>query len=423
MNRIKVLLFTDSFPFANRETFLETEIDEWGKRENVDVVIFPIISNVGVLRELPRNCSIESKLRDKLIRFEKWIFLFFPIVLLNPFFWKELRLFPSIFFRPQKFRKLIAASTFSLIISRYIKRYYSEYLNSDTIFYSYWFYYAAYAGALLKKKGFDFTLISRAHGTDIFQNRKDTGCYIPFRRFAIYDYFAKIFPVSKKGESYLKSNQNIPDSKLQVSTLGIEPQSIISSYSEKDCLSILSCSNIFRVKRIDLIIKGLAAYKTQHTNVDISWHHIGAGNLQAEIEELARKLLPRLGIKYKFHGVLPNKDVVDFYKHNKVDCFVTTSSSEGMPVSIMEALCFGVPILATDVGGIAEAVNNKVGYLLKPSFSEDDFVMGLHHMHSFKDLSVRKAISLYGNEKFDAERNHNCFIDTIFSLSNITFSK
>lgn len=415
MGRKKVLLFTDSFPFGHNESFLESELREWGNRGDVEIIIFPILDTSGVQREIPSNSILDVKLSTKLKFFEKWIFLLFPLIFFNPFFWKELKIYTLVLFNLKKLRKLVAVSTFSKIIYQYLKKNYKNELNSNSIFYSYWFYYAAYAGALLKRKHFNFTLITRAHGTDVFQNRKDTGCYIPFRRFPIWKYFFKIFPVSEEGKRYLNQNQDFPLSKLEVSNLGINPPNIISSHSLKNNLSLVSCSNIIPVKRINLIIDGLAYYKEKYPNIELFWHHIGDGTFFSQIFDLADKNLSPLGISFKFHGQLKNSDVMNFYSKTPIDCFITTSSSEGLPVSIMEALCFGIPVLATAVGGIPEAVNKNVGYILDENFSNDDFVNGLNKMHDFKPLEKREEIALWGKQKYSASVNHNAFILKIIS--------
>lgn len=49
--------------------------------------------------------------------------------------------------------------------------------------------------------------------------------------------------------------------------------------------------------------------------------------------------------------LLGNQLVYDFYRNNDVDVFVNLSESEGIPVSIIETISFGVPVVATDVGG------------------------------------------------------------------------
>ncbi|NOQ25212.1 MAG: glycosyltransferase [Bacteroidales bacterium] len=413
MDKKKVLLFTDSFPFGYKEAFLEAEIIELGNNNDIELIIFPLLENSLPQREVPANAVFDIKLCDKLKFYEKWIFLLFPVIFLNPFFWKEIKVFSSVIFKLKKLRKLIAASTFSWVIYKYLKKNYSEELNSKSIFYSYWFYYAAYAGALLKRDNFDFTLISRAHGTDVFQNRKDTGCYLPFRRFPLWQYFSKIFPVSQEGKRYLNQNQNIPFSKLEVSYLGINPPNAISLGSMKNSLTVVSCSNIISIKRIDLIIDGLASYKECYPSNEIIWHHFGDGTLLTQIKKLANEKLVPKDINYKFHGHVQNHEVIKFYSNTDLDCFITTSSTEGLPVSIMEALCFGIPVLATAVGGIPEAMNDELGFLLDKKFTNSDFVFGLHKMHEFKTLEKREKIALFGKQKFTAEINYGRFIDNI----------
>ncbi|NCO54621.1 MAG: glycosyltransferase, partial [Bacteroidetes bacterium] len=51
-----------------------------------------------------------------------------------------------------------------------------------------------------------------------------------------------------------------------------------------------------------------------------------------------------------------------------VDLFINVSESEGIPVSIMEALSAGIPVIATNVGGTNEIVNNDVGFLIDKEF-------------------------------------------------------
>ena len=49
------------------------------------------------------------------------------------------------------------------------------------------------------------------------------------------------------------------------------------------------------------------------------------------------------------------------------DVFILPSYSEGMPVSILEAMSYAMPIITTDVGGIPEIVNHNVnGIVIKP---------------------------------------------------------
>ena len=125
---------------------------------------------------------------------------------------------------------------------------------------------------------------------------------------------------------------------------------------------LVSCSNLVDVKRVDLIIKAL-----MESTAQIKWIHIGDGILRSELEELSKKL-PK-NVECKFLGLMKNEEVMKFYKNQHIDVFINVSESEGVPVSIMEALSFGIPIVATDVGGTHEIVIDKYnGILLNKNF-------------------------------------------------------
>jgi len=63
---------------------------------------------------------------------------------------------------------------------------------------------------------------------------------------------------------------------------------------------------------------------------------------------------------------------MDIYRNNPVDLFVHTSKSEGLPFVIMEALSCGLPVIATDAGGVGELVDSQVGKLLPVDISPDE---------------------------------------------------
>lgn len=414
MGKRRLLLFTNSFPFGSEEAFLEEEIKEWGSRDDVLITILPLLNYEGTLRTIPENVTVDVNLGGKLKTNEKWVLFSFPMIFINPFFWKEFFAFPNIFFQFKKLRKVIAVSIFSTVISNYLKKnYLSELNDKNTILYSYWFYYGAYGGALLKRRGFSFRLFTRAHGSDIFQNRKDTAFYIPYRRFPVWKYFEKIIPVSRMGEKYLEENQKIPKEKMIVSYLGVNIPKYICEASSGKSLNIVSCSSIISLKRIHLIITSLAFYTKSHADIKISWFHIGDGPLMPKISKIASTQFSPVNVDYNFLGQLSNSEVLDFYNNNKIDCFVTTSESEGLPVTIMEALSFGIPVIATSVGGITEAVNDNVGVVLDKNFSHKDFAIGLNKMFEFKEHNRRKGINRWAKERFDAETNYEKFISIL----------
>src|SRR3989338_1529639 len=59
-------------------------------------------------------------------------------------------------------------------------------------------------------------------------------------------------------------------------------------------------------------------------------------------------------------GRLPNNEARKYY--SAADVFITTSKSEGMPGTLLEALSCGLPLIATKVGGIIDVINEKIGF-------------------------------------------------------------
>jgi len=86
----------------------------------------------------------------------------------------------------------------------------------------------------------------------------------------------------------------------------------------------------------------------------------GDGKIKREIEELIAELglnenIKLLGFREDVHRLL-----------HLIDIFVLSSISEGLPLSVVEAMAASKPIVATDVGGLSEiVVNDRNGYLVK----------------------------------------------------------
>ena len=81
------------------------------------------------------------------------------------------------------------------------------------------------------------------------------------------------------------------------------------------------------------------------------------GNVQAQASEY------KIQDKIEFIGITPN---VNEYL-NRSDVFVLSSTFEGFPLSIIEAMSVGLPIISTDVGGVPDIVKNGVNGFLVPS--------------------------------------------------------
>ena len=283
------------------------------------------------------------------------------------------------------------------------------------VIYSYWFFLPCRVGVDLIKKLKDSTVkvsfVSRAHGYDLYQYTNKLN-YLPMRTF-LAENTEMIFPCSISGETYLKELLPQYCDKIKHSYLGSYDNGINKC---SECFHIVTCSHTVEVKRLDKFIDGLAGLRS--SNAKIKWTHIGDGDLQDKIKTLAADKLDF--IDFSFLGRLDNRAVMEFYKNNSVSLFVNVSKSEGLPVSIMEAISFGIPVLATDVGGTSEIVFDCFnGKLLPKDFTVKEFVdsvLFFYNMNESDYMEYRKNARSFWQDNFDAEKNYTEFSKMLANL-------
>ncbi|MEO6803915.1 MAG: glycosyltransferase [Granulicella sp.] len=87
---------------------------------------------------------------------------------------------------------------------------------------------------------------------------------------------------------------------------------------------------------------------------------VGDGREREPLEQLATQL----GVQQSIHFAGFQGDCADWLK--MMDCMVQPSLTEGTPNSILEAMCLGVPVVATQVGGVPALIHNGVNGMLVP---------------------------------------------------------
>jgi glycosyltransferase involved in cell wall biosynthesis len=218
--------------------------------------------------------------------------------------------------------------------------------------------------------------------------------------------------ISKHGEKYLINKFPVYNSKYEVSRLGVMPHEEYNSFNKNRSLNILSCSRLSKVKRVGLIIEAL-----KNMNINVNWTHIGDGDLKDKLLKKCEEL-PK-NIKWNFVGNISNEDVFEYYKCHPIDLFINVSESEGIPVSIMEAMSFGIPVIATKVGGNIEIVNDKNGFLLDKHFNIEELqnVLLKYKSMDYKDIMIkRKKAYIEWDKKFNAITNFNEFYNSLYKL-------
>lgn len=390
-------LHTAHFPYGPGEQFIETEI-KYLANAFEKVVIIPA-NPEGKKRIVPKNAEIlipdySGYSTTKGIKnIGTWLFSCLPDTLKSNN-------------RILTLSTLLRAGYQAEILFHSLKH---NKLIDNTIHYTYWFNEQSTLLSILKSKKKINSFISRAHRFDLYEDRNKEG-YIPFRKFQLKN-VSRLYLISKNGLEYIKSKYPNYQHKYQLSYLGIENNHPLNpTIPDSNEYLMVSCSRVVDIKRVHLIVEALSKI----TDFHIRWVHFGDGPLLNEVKELAKKILPD-NIKTEFKGHKPNKDIYSFYNNNIVDVFINVSSSEGLPVTIMEAISFGIPIIATNVGGTAEIVKSDNGFLLNknPSIKEiiESIKTSLITIRNNPDL--RMEIYEFWKSNFNAEINYQNFINQI----------
>jgi len=394
------VLFTSSFPYFGGEQFLETEIEYLSKSFS-KIVIVPLKKHQK-LRSIPDNVVVDNFITNTKSRhFFKMKSLFGKYFLTNFSF--------NINDIKYLFKNAVYVENYKKWIDRFLKKNKID----ECLFYSYWFEAPTSALSLVKTKKSDLKFVTRVHGGDLFENLYGLDKF-PGRQKIISN-ITKIFSVSTNGKNHIVNNYITTKEKIEVSRLGVKGNENLSKASKDGKLRIVSCSSLIPLKRVNLIIEGLHQLKSK--NIEIIWTHIGDGELKIKLENESKI---KLGgkIEYNFLGYLTNKEVLQFYKNNPTDVFINTSSSEGIPVSIMEAHCFGIPVIATDVGGIKEIVNLGNGFLLSKNPTDKEIAKAIFDVINKKYEWKKKRIESFENwgKKFNAELNYKNFTNNLKKL-------
>lgn len=407
-----VLLLTENFPYPPGEQFLEEEVIYWNKFFNGKLIILPVHA-IGVPRSLPENIEVELCLSKNVSYFHTFLLTF--RALFSKVFFKEVIFLWSV--RKFKLRCFGTAlkSTVSIfkfydLLKNYLKRF-----NEKPLIYTYWFTTLYYSSALLKRKDLVGPIVSRAHGYDVYEERKFNH-YMPLKRQFIKE-LDRLSAISKKGKIYLCETYGIPEKKVKIDRLGVKVSGETSPPTDPGTFVILSVSFCVEVKNIHKIIEAIGIISRQKQEVKFVWHHIGDGPLRSELEQLASQSFTTSNISWEFHGMISSDGVKKFYQEHNIDVFINASQSEGVPVSIMEAMDFGVPAVAPDVGGISELVNNNHGILLTSNPTAGELSVALNKIEFLKSKETRSKAKNFIAKNYNAERNYFQFVNIFEDLN------
>ncbi|MBL0309838.1 MAG: glycosyltransferase [Bacteroidetes bacterium] len=411
-----LLLLTSDFPFGQSEVFVENEFPFLAAKFEQIFIITTSISGASP-RPLPPHV--------KTIRIPYDASLKNKALVLCSIFSKDVR--EELHFIQSERKLPLSKTIVSILLGGYakafemndlIKKLLREYsLDEKQLYlYSYWMKDLAIGMGMFKRQHPKVKFFCRAHGWDLYFERHHPP-YLPFRKY-ILTHANACFSISEAGKNYLDNitGQQFSD-KLKLSRLGTFNPNANRSQPNTVKIKLVSCSSVIPLKRIHLIIESLTLIK----NIEIEWEHVGDGKLKIQMESLAKEKLESLpNISFRMDGHIDNKDLLNYYAREKIDVFINVSETEGLPVSIMEANSFGIPTIATNVGGVSEIIREgENGFLLSRNCSPADIAFTIEKYALLPENAkqqMRDSAFHIWDQNFNAEINYPAFVESALIL-------
>jgi colanic acid/amylovoran biosynthesis glycosyltransferase len=206
--------------------------------------------------------------------------------------------------------------------------------------------------------------------------------------------------------------------KVKMVRLGVDVRMVYQyTVVRKDLFTIVTPAALLPMK--GHIFSLLAAKRLVDSGFrSFRWFFYGSGPL---LDQLISKVIElHLGDYCFFMGYIDHKDLLEKYKNNEVDVVVLSSATtdvfEGVPVALMEAMSYEIPVIATDCGSTKELVDGRSGVLINESDpisianSLTDLISDFEHRRNFGRDGRIKIIN-----EFDTLKNTKEF-SNLFSI-------
>lgn len=286
--------------------------------------------------------------------------------------------------------------------------------EDGVIYYLYWNFRKCYAITHEKDKYPNSRVISRIHGYDLYDDQIPSG-FQPFKPVMDRKLDKLIF-VSEHGMEYYLSKYHLDKSdKYELRCLGTSDHAKTVPYIYRNEIEIVSCSRVDQIKRVGRIAEALSYIN----DVTVHWTHFGSGVLLEEVKKHCKELLDdKANITYELKGQVDNAAIHAFYREHQVDVFVTASSSEGNPVSVMEAMSYGIPIIAPAICNFPNMIKG-CGIMVPPDCKAEDIADAIGRLANMPEKDIRQLrhdVRGKWDRSFNGDKNNNSFVELLDSL-------
>jgi len=173
-------------------------------------------------------------------------------------------------------------------------------------------------------------------------------------------YLKDVVAVSESAKRSVEKRYNWKQDSIKQIKNGVKVVNYTNDH-DKDCEKIIKLgvvSRLIPLKNIPMLFKAVSQLSQRDAD-KFSIQIFGDGSEKDKLQDIANKLKTD-GIEIKFHGnVIDENDI-----YNSFDVLVMCSDTEGLPMSILEAMGYGLPVISTRVGAIPDVITHeKNGWL------------------------------------------------------------
>ncbi|TET63444.1 glycosyltransferase family 1 protein [Candidatus Bathyarchaeota archaeon] len=156
----------------------------------------------------------------------------------------------------------------------------------------------------------------------------------------------------------------VDNERIRVIPLGVDTDvfSPAEKTIHKNSYEILYAGYLYRLKGVEYLIRALALVAKEQR--DVRLRVVGEGPDRSRLVALAKSF--DLEENVRFEGFVPHTQIVRYYQHCNIFCFPTLGEPFGKVV--LEAMACGKPVIASNVGGPADIIEDKrTGFLIPPA--------------------------------------------------------
>jgi colanic acid/amylovoran biosynthesis glycosyltransferase len=401
---MKILFITAQTPWGKGETFIFKEMLEL-KRQGIDLVIIPRNPPKEVFHKEAKEL-LENAIWMAMINF-RMIASFCLALLTKITLWRILLAIIINSRNPKILIKNLAVFPKAVFIAKIIKKEDIDHIHAHwgsttaTL---------AYIISRLTGIPWSFTL----HRWDIKENNM-------LKEKVKFAKFVRCISEHGKNELYEIVDGNYRK-KIKVVHMGVKPSIGIDEYSKnKEKFTIITPANLVEVKGHRYLIEACEILVNQGIK-NFQCIFYGEGPLKEELENLIKE--KKLTDFIAMPGAIPHENLLKMYKNREIDMVILPSITtrdgehEGIPVSLMEAMAYGIPVISTNTGGIPELLYNGAGIIVNEK-SPEQLAEAILKVMKSKDLRRELTEREFQRikENFNIEKNTKILLKLIQELS------